>query len=319
MDADTHGNVLTNSVEHEPEDPVNAPVRPCEGNSAQAQRQIELQLRNLALEEQLLETQKRNLALEEKLLEWQGRILAQDERLLEMQKRTEILEDKCEDSDTKTEESKATLQDIPANRTSTNKHSNFLDRSTLTSSKDNKLSGESVHRIDRLCSAFIDTQDHTVAASVSLNEAIQYKTYCHATCEHKDRLWEASRIMRENEVHAFNNFAKLTESIRHSHTPDQAKYLKHRGDLHTLQNDLNRYRLWEEKFETLYQKHGCDTEGEGHTDEGYLFLRKRHDQGRKVIEDILGDARKLVGPPDLAAIVQQDHRAGVIIALGCNP
>lgn len=190
------------TAEHDAKDMANMPTRPGKGNGAQEERpempetaivqdvqQIELQKRNLALEEQLLEMQKRNLVLEEQLLEWQRRILAQDERLLEMQKRMEIFE-KRKGADTKMEEGKATVPDIKdkanANQTTKQTSINTLTLSTTTLSMDNKLSRESDPRIDRHVSTtyeytrqlkfaafvlslclfllmFIDTQDHTMS------------------------------------------------------------------------------------------------------------------------------------------------------------
>lgn len=123
--------------------------------------------------------------------------------------------------------------------------------------------------------------------------------------------------MREFEIQVNHHFTRLTESIRL--TPDHDLHLKHQREIVTLQRDVDKYRRWEEQFEDLYQKHGCGIDGEGQKDEGYLFLRRRHEQGRKAIEDILREARELAGPPDLSSIIQRDHRAGVAIALGCVP
>ncbi|KAF9333927.1 hypothetical protein BG006_002956 [Podila minutissima] len=322
--------------------------------TVQDERQIELQKRNLALEEQLLEMQKRNLVLEEQLLEWQRRILAQDERLLEMQKRMEIFE-KRRGTDTKMEEGKATVPDIKdkanAYQTTNQTSTNTLTLSTTTLSPDNKLSREADFKIDRHASMtyeytrqfkfaafvlslclflliFIDTQDHTrpVPAAASQSDTTTTSTTTTITeprpsyngiCDHKEEFWQASKSMREFEIQVNHHFTRLAESIRL--TPDHDLHLRHQREIVTLQRDVNKYRRSEEQFEELYQKHGCGIDGEGQKDEGYLFQRRRHEQGRKAIEDILREARELAGPPDLSSIIQRDHRAGVAIALGCVP
>ncbi|KAG0092101.1 hypothetical protein BGZ93_003293 [Podila epicladia] len=275
-------------------DTASSSDRRCYGTCAQEDR-LEMQRRVMAQAERLVEMQRRNLALEEQLLEWQKKSIEQDERILEMQKRTASLEGrrsdvatmekaemKLKDADATIKELEAIMKDLQANQRSSNMPPSNI-QSTTTTPMDSKAAKPAPPQYTQIC-------------------------------EKKEELLKACNHMQNFETTARNKLTKLTIDIRQ--TPDHNKYLEHQRVVHELRELLGMYQCFEMRIQSLCSQHGGRLGGE--TDEAFQNLRKRNDEGRKIIEDIIEEARKLVGPPDIAALARQSPRAAMILALDCS-